>query len=115
MNNEYPAPQCHSPVRGDVTSARCPCTFQLTLATIPSARSTECPKKERERLRRLATKILRKRERESNKEGRGIITVISLNRHSSRLIVYYILKRGTIFLFAHGVFPALSFRFSLLL
>jgi len=68
MNNEYPAPQCHSPVRGDVTSARCPCTFQLTLATIPSARSTECPKKERERLRRLATKILRKREREREQQ-----------------------------------------------
>lgn len=88
-----PAPQCRSPVRGDVTSARCPCTFQLTfcydtersLHRVPEERKRE-RERERERLRRLATKITRKRE--SNKEGRGIITAISLNRHSSRLIVY---------------------------
>lgn len=84
---------------------RCPCTFQLTLATIPSARFTECPKKERERererLRRLATKITRKRE--SNKEGRGIITAISLNRHSSRLL-FIIFWRGEPSFYLHTEF-----------
>ncbi len=77
-----------------------------------SCYDTERLKKERERerkrLRRLTTKITRERERESNKEGRGIIKAIRLDRHRSRLIGYYILKRGTIFLFAHGVFVQLS-------
>ncbi len=54
---------------------RCPCTFQLTLATIPSARFTERLKKERERerkrLRRLATKITRERESEQQRGQRN--------------------------------------------
>lgn len=52
-------------------------------------------------MRRLATKITRERERENNKEGRGIITAISRNRDSSRLNVFDILKRSHFFLHLH--------------
>lgn len=79
-------------------------------------RSLHRAPEERERKKEVAEVSYKNNERESNKEGRGIIKAIRLDCHRSRLIGYYILKRGTIFLYAHGVFYSpLLIRFSLIL
>lgn len=99
-----PALQRRSPVRGDVTSAARVRSSWLLLRYRALALPSAWRKKER---KKEVAEVSYKITRENNKEGRGI-TAISLDRHRSRLIVYYILKRGTIFLFAHGVFFQLS-------